>query len=171
MNRIAAVLTVFLLQLVCMQGASAFQSTVIVSMHAFKVVTTAAGTSKLVATDAAMPGETIEYQVTYSNTGKTPARDVLATLPVPKSGLAYVADSAVPAAVQASVDGVTFAPMPLQRTVTRNGKPVTETVPVSEYRFLRWKLGEIKPGASSTVSSRMRLDSAEVSNVPSNVRS
>ena len=164
MNRIIVILTVLLLQLACMQVASSAENTVSVAMHAYKVVTTAKGT-KLVATDAAMPGDTIEYQVTYSNTGTAPAHDVLATLPVPKAGLAYVADSAMPAAVQASVDGVTYAPMPLVRTVIRNGQPVTETVPVAEYRFLRWKLGEIKPGASSTVSSRMRLDSAPVTNV------
>ena len=166
MNRIIVILTVILLQFACMQAASSAENNVTVSMHAFKVVTTGKVT-KLVATDAAMPGDTIEYQVTYSNTGAAPARDVLATLPVPKAGLAYVADSAMPAAVQASVDGVTFAPMPLVRTVTRNGKPVSETVPVAEYRYLRWKLGDIKPGASSTVSSRMRLDSATVTNVRS----
>lgn len=164
MNRIIAILTVFLLQLACMGVASA-QNNVSVAMHALKVVTTATGT-KLVPTEAAMPGDTIEYQVTYSNTGATPARDVLATLPVPKSGLAYVAGSAQPALVQGSLDGVTYAALPLTRTVTRNGKAVTEAVPVSEYRFLRWKLGDIAPGKSSTVSSRMRLDSAE-----SNVRS
>lgn len=166
MNRIIVILTVLLLQLACMQVASSAENTVQVAMHAYKVVTTAKGT-KLVPSDAAMPGDTIEYQVTYTNTGATPAREVLATLPVPQAGLAYVPDSAMPAAVQASIDGVTYAPMPLVRTVTRNGKPVTENVPAAEYRFLRWKLGEIKPGASSTVSSRMRLDSASVTNVRS----
>ena len=156
MIRLILTLTVFLLQLVCMQGASAADNNVSVALHAFKVVTSAAGT-KLVPTDAAQPGDTIEYQVTYSNKGAAPAKDVLATLPVPQGGLAYLADSATPAAVQASVDGTTFAPLPLSRTVTREGKQVTEPVPVSEYRFLRWKLGDIKPGASTTVSSRMRL--------------
>lgn len=164
MNRIIAILTVFLLQ-ICMQVASAADNNVLVALQAFKVVTTATGT-KLVATDAAQPGDTIEYQVTYSNKGTTPAHDVLATLPVPKGGLAYLPDSAAPAAVMASLDGATFAPLPLTRSVMRAGRQVTETVPASEYRFLRWKLGEIKPGASTTVSSRMRLDSA-VNNVRS----
>jgi len=165
-NRIIAILTVFLLQLACIQVASSAENNVLVALHAFKVVSTATGT-KLVATDAAQPGDTIEYQVTYSNKGTTAARDVLATLPVPKGGLAYVADSATPAAVQASVDGAHFAALPLTRTVTRDGKQRVETVPVSEYRFLRWKLGDIPAGASSTVSSRMRLDSATVNNVRS----
>lgn len=167
MNRIIAILTVFLLQLCCMQVASAADNNVTVALHAFKVVATANNGTKLVATTEALPGDTIEYQVTYSNTGTTPARDVLAMLPVPQGGVSYVADSALPAAVQASVDGTTFAPMPLKRVVKREGKQVTEIVPVSEYRFLRWKLGEIPPGASATVSSRMRLDSAPVNNVRS----
>lgn len=165
MNRIIAILTVFLLQLCCMPVAFSADNAVNVELHAFKVVTTASGT-KLVPTDAAQPGDTIQYLATYSNKGKTPAREVLATLPVPAGGLVYVPESATPAAVQASVDGKQFAAMPLIRTVTRNGKQVTEAVPVAEYRFLRWKLGEIAPGASITVSSRMRLDSS-VANVRS----
>lgn len=166
MNRIIAILTVFLLQLCCMGAVSAADNNVTVALHAFKVVNTATG-SKLVATDAAQPGDTIEYQVTYANKGTTPAREVMATLPVPAGGLVYLADSAKPAAVQASLDGKQFAPLPLTRTVTRDGKQVVEPVPVAEYRFLRWKLGEIAPGASTTVSSRMRLDGAPSSNVRS----
>lgn len=166
MNRIIAILTIFLLQLGCTQVAFAADNNVTVALHAFKVVATNNGT-KLVATTEAMPGDTIEYQVTYSNVGTRPARDVLALLPVPQGGVSYVADSALPAAVQASVDGTTFAPMPLKRVVKRDGKQITEIVPVSEYRFLRWKLGEIPPGVSTTVSSRMRLDGAPVNNVRS----
>lgn len=166
MNRIIAILTVILLQLCCLGGASAADNNVTVALHAFKVVTTTAGT-KLVATDAAQPGDTIEYQVTYANKGTTPAREVMATLPVPAGSLVYLPDSAKPAAVQASVDGKRYAALPLMRTVTRDGKQQVEAVPVSEYRFLRWNLGDIAPGASSTVSSRMRLDGAPSSNVRS----
>lgn len=167
MNRIIAILTIFLLQLCCMQVASSAENTVTVALHAFKVVAAGNNGTNLVATTEAMPGDTIEYQVTYSNNGTKPARDVLAMLPVPQGGVSYVADSAFPVAVQASIDGTTFAPMPLKRTVKRDGKQITEVVPVSEYRFLRWKLGDIPPGASATVSSRMRLDSAPVNNVRS----
>jgi len=165
-NRIIAILTLFLLQLACMQVASSADNNVSVALHAFKVVPTATG-SKLVATESAEPGDTIQYLVTYSNTGKTPARDVQATLPVPQGGMVYVTDTATPTAVLASIDGTSYAPMPLMRTVTRAGKQQQEAIPVSEYRFLRWKLGEIAPGASITVSSRMRLDGAPVINVRS----
>jgi len=157
-KRILVLLTACVLQLSCALVFAA-DSGVTAELHAFKVVTTANG-PKLVATAEALPGDTIEYQVTYRNAGTTPARDVLATLPVPKGGMAYVADTATPAKVMASLDGKQYAPVPLTRTVVREGKQVTETVPVAEYRFLRWQLGELAPGRSATVSSRMRLEGA-----------
>jgi uncharacterized repeat protein (TIGR01451 family) len=152
-KRIFVILTACVLQFACAFVFAADADHVAVSLKAFKVTG-----QKLVPTAEAQPGDTIEYQVTYRNTGTAPARDVMATLPVPDGGMRYLADSAAPAGVQASVDGKQFAAVPLTRTVVRNGKPVTETVPAAEYRFLRWPLGELAPGSSSTVTSRMRLD-------------
>jgi len=71
--------------------------------------------------------------------------------------MAYLDGSAAPKAVQASLDGKQFANLPLPREVVRNGKKVTETIPPSEYRFLRWELGDLAPGKSATVTSRMRV--------------
>lgn len=155
MNRYLVALTVCLFQFLS-SAAFAADGDIAVAMRAFKVVATAKG-SELVPTDKALPGDTIEYHVDYRNTGKTAARDVMATLPVPAGGMAYVPDSAAPAAVTASVDGKEFAAVPLQRVVVRNGRSVTEAVPASEYRFLRWKLGELAAGQTATVKSRMRL--------------
>lgn len=155
---------IFLAFLLCLAqalGASAFAADgdIAVTMQAFKVVATANGT-ELQPTDKALPGDTIEYHVAYRNTGKTAARDVVATLPVPAGGMAYVADSATPATVTASLDGQQFAPVPLQRTVERDGRRITETVPATEYRVLRWTLGELAAGRTATVTSRMRLAAA-----------
>jgi len=163
MNRILFVLVAFLAQLAGMPVAFAADSDVDVTMQAFKVVATARGT-ELQKTDAAEPGDTIEYQVAYRNRGKTPARNVVAVLPVPADGMAYLPDSAAPAAVEASLDGKTYAPVPLQRTVVRAGRSVTEPVPPAEYRFLRWHLGDLPAGQATTVKSRMRLNGATVRN-------
>jgi uncharacterized repeat protein (TIGR01451 family) len=162
MNRILFVLFVFLAQLAGIAPAVAADSAIDVTMQAFKVVATARGT-ELQKTDAAQPGDTIEYQVVYRNSGKTVARNVVAVLPVPAGGMAYLPDSATPATVEASLDGKQFAPVPLQRTVVRAGRSVTEPVPPAEYRFLRWNLGELPAGQTSTVKSRMRLNGATVS--------
>jgi len=152
---------VFLFLALCLfQLSSAFAapSDVNVTLQAFQVV----GTKdvKLVPTTRANPGDTIEYQVTYRNTGATPAQQTKALLPVPEGGMAYLPDTASPAKVEASLDGKTFAPAPLKREVVREGKKVTEAVPAAEYRFLRWDLGDLSPGQAVTVKSRMRLNSA-----------
>lgn len=160
-KRILVLLTACVLQFACafVFAAASTPNNVQVALHAFKVVAAANG-PQLVPTTEALPGDTIEYQVTYHNAGTTPATEVLATLPVPKGGMSYLSGSASPVLVEASLDGTQYAPAPLTRTVTRGGKQQTDVVPVAEYKFLRWKLGTIAPGKSVTVTSRMRLDGA-----------
>lgn len=158
MKRILVILTACVLQFAC-AFVFAADNGVTATLNAYKVIAGKDG-QKLVATTQALPGDTIEYQVTYRNGGTAAAKDVMATLPVPEGGMHYLADSAAPAKVQASLDGKQFAAVPLTRTVMKDGKQLSETVPASEYRFLRWQLGELAPGRSVTVSSRMRLDGA-----------
>jgi uncharacterized repeat protein (TIGR01451 family) len=155
------ILTTLLLWTLLLIGTRTFAADdqVSATLHAFQVITSG-NTVKLVPTTQANPGDVIEYQVTYRNNGTTPARQVLATLPVPEGGMAYLDGTATPAALMASLDGKTFAPAPLKREFVRNGRRQSETVPTSEYRFLRWDLGELAPGQSVTVSSRMRLGDA-----------
>ncbi|WP_312520205.1 hypothetical protein [Massilia sp.] len=132
-----------------------------VRLQAYQVVAaTKDAAEKLVPATVANPGDTIEYQVTYQNNGKLPAKAVAATLPVPEGAMAYLDGSAAPKAVQASLDGKQFSPIPLTREVTRAGKRVIETVPPAEYRFLRWELGDLAPGKAATVTSRMRVAGA-----------
>lgn len=127
-----------------------------VDLHAFQVLPAQGG--KLVPATEARPGDVIEYRVTYRNPGKQAARQVNATLPVPPGGMAYLEGSATPTLIQASTDGVHFAAPPLKRDVlTRDGRRVTETIPPTEYRFLRWNLGDLAAGQAITVTARMRL--------------
>lgn len=108
----------------------------------------------------AKPGELIEYRATYTNAGQSPARQVRATLPLPAAGV-YVADSASPAGVEASTDGRHFARPPLQRWVVKpDGRREQQAVPVAEYRFLRWPLGDLAPGQSLAVAARLRVANA-----------
>lgn len=126
-----------------------------VVLHAFQVVAGDGG--KLVPATVARPGDVIEYRITYRNAGRAPARQVAATLPVPPGGMAYLDGSAGPVPFQASLDGTHYAAPPLKRDVVRDGRRVVETVPPSDYRFLRWNLGDLAAGQSATVSARMRL--------------
>ncbi|MFK3737701.1 hypothetical protein [Massilia sp. TN1-12] len=159
---IKTILNIVLLWTLGLSGVAAFAADgdqVAVTLHAFQVVGSGKD-ARLVPTTQANPGDVIEYQVTYRNNGKAPAKQVLATLPVPEGGMAYVDGTASPATLLASLDGKTFAPTPLKREFVRNGRRQSETVPASEYCFLRWDLGELAPGQSVTVTSRMRLGDA-----------
>lgn len=112
--------------------------------------------------DQAQPGETLEYRATYRNDGVSEAHGLAATLPIPR-GTSYVPGTASPRRVEASLDGRTFAPVPLTRTErTADGRNVVREVPVSEYRALRWPLGTLPKSQSRAVTARVRIQPTEV---------
>jgi uncharacterized repeat protein (TIGR01451 family) len=115
------------------------------------------GTEVQMSGQTAKPGDTIEYVADYRNTDKSNVRSVVATLPVP-AGMEYLPDTESPRPALASTDGAHFSAIPLKRTV-RNaaGQPKEELVPYSEYRTLRWNLGEISGGGSKTVKARVKV--------------
>ena len=125
-------------------------------------VTTAQGKEVLAPAEKARPGELIEYRARYHNDGAAEARGLMATLPIP-NGTQYVAGSAMPRGVEASLDGRTFAPVPLRRAVkTPDGRTVEQDVPVAEYRALRWPLGALPAKQQRTVSARVRVEPTAV---------
>jgi len=134
---------------------------VTVQLSAQKVVKTS-GKETFEAADKMKPGETVEYKAVYKNTdSKSSVRNVKADLPVP-TGMQFVPNTAVPAAQLASTDGVNYSKLPLMKKVKgADGQMHDEPVPYSEYRSLRWELGEIPAGGSKTVSARMLLTSAQ----------
>ena len=104
------------------------------------------------------PADVLEYRVTYRNNTGAVAKAIVATLPVPATGMEYVADSGAPRVMQASLDGKTYAAVPLTRVVTLpDGKRETQLIPASEYRFLRWTLGDLPAGGETQISARVRL--------------
>lgn len=112
--------------------------------------------------EQARPGETLEYRAVYRNEGAREARGVAATLPIPR-GTVYLPGTASPARVQASLDGRTFAAVPLTRVVRGpDGRNVVREVPVSEYRALRWSLGSLGRNQARAVSARVRIEPTEV---------
>lgn len=128
-----------------------------------KVVLTASkivvvnGTEQRQSADKAKPGDTIEYVAEYRNTSKSPVSNVVATLPVP-SGMEYLPGVADPPQLMASTDEHNYAPVPLKRSIrSADGRLVEQQVPFSEYRSLRWKLGDIQGEASKSVKARMQV--------------
>jgi len=115
------------------------------------------GKESLVSADKAGPGDVIQYESVYRNTGKAAAKNVAATVPIPQ-GMALVTDSAKPAAEQASLDAKDFGPVPLTREVKNDaGLMEKQPVPLGQYRALRWTLPELAPGETATFVLRVRL--------------
>jgi uncharacterized repeat protein (TIGR01451 family) len=105
----------------------------------------------------AKPGDLLEYVAEFHNEGTSLARGLSATLPLP-GGTEFVAGSQHPAAAQASLDGTTFAPMPLKRVVREaDGTSHEELVPAREYRFLRWAAMDLPGSGELSVSARVTI--------------
>jgi len=128
-----------------------------VSMTAHRVTTNDRGAERLVAAEQVKPGETIEYRARYRNEGDAAVHQLVASMPIP-AGMEFVPGTASPTVVLASLDGKTFAPVPLKRQVKNaKGQPVEELVPYREYRALRWTIGDLASKGEETVRARMRV--------------
>jgi uncharacterized repeat protein (TIGR01451 family) len=121
-----------------------------------KVVVAADGKETFAAADAAKPGDVLEYAATYRNKSRDAITNLAATMPIP-GNTEYVPGSARPATAKASIDGRTFADMPLKRKVMRDGKEIEEQVPYSEYRYLRWTPGALAAEQSLGYTARVRV--------------
>jgi len=137
--------------------AAPSKSDLAIALTAQKVIAQADGKEKLAAADRAFPGEVIQYDALYQNQSDRPLNNVAPTLPIP-AGMIYVADTAKPPPSEASLDGQNFASIPLKRKVTLpTGEVQEQEVPASEYRALRWKVGELTPGSKTVVVARTRI--------------
>lgn len=148
-----------ILSLICADRtfAQSAKNDVVVTLKAQKVLRAPDGKEVLQVAERAMPGEIIQYDATYKNQGRKSVHRLEPTLPIP-AGLELLPDSAKPAPTQASMDGKTFAPIPLMREVALpNGQLVQQPVPYSQYRALRWDLGDLDAGGAATISARARL--------------
>lgn len=116
----------------------------------------------LVSAAQAKPGEILEYRAVYTNDGKRDVRQLMATLPIPV-GVEYLPRTAAPAVVLASLDGKSYAAVPLTRKErTADGRDVIRAIPASEYRFLRWAVGTLPAKQARTVKARVRVSPVAV---------
>ncbi|MDB5743496.1 MAG: conserved repeat domain protein [Polaromonas sp.] len=123
-----------------------------------KVVKDAKGVEQLMNAPTVMPGDVIEYKVTYKNNSTKAVDGLVADLPIPE-GLEYLPKSAKPGAALVKVaakDGV-YAAEPLMRKLPDNK---SEPVPYNEYRALRWSLGQLPAGGIAAVTARAKVEVA-----------
>jgi uncharacterized repeat protein (TIGR01451 family) len=117
------------------------------------------GEEKIETASSAKPGELLEYIAEFHNASGSTARAFSATLPLP-AGTEFIPASPHPAGALASVDGVTYEPMPLKRKARQpDGTQHDVLVPLSEYRFLRWPATDLPPGGNLSFSARVAIAS------------
>ena len=110
----------------------------------------------------AKPDDVLEEVATYTNTSKSALKSVEATLPIPPNTELVMA-SVKPANAKASIDGKSFSKLPLTRKMRQpNGVEVEQSVPLSEYRYLRWYQGEFQPGKPMSFSARFRVANSPI---------
>ena len=109
------------------------------------------GKETLVVAKDAKPGEVIEYRATYKNVSNGSVRNLVATLPIPK-GTEYQAKTANPVSgVEASIDNITFATVPLMDSTKK------QEISPKLYRALRWKVSTLKANEAIVVSARVKV--------------
>jgi uncharacterized repeat protein (TIGR01451 family) len=133
------------------------------------VVQDAKGDTKLINAGVVVPGDVLEYQATYLNRGTVPL-SVTATLPVPEA-VEYIKDSAKskPALSHTvALKDNQFAQEPLIKKVTAaSGATLLQPIAYAEYRFVRWDLGKLAPGAAVEVSIRAQVSQNQESEAAS----
>ena len=114
----------------------------------------------------AKPGDVIEYTATYSNKGRSAVKNVVATLPIPQD-TDYQGASAKPGNAQAATADGQYRAMPLKRKVKQaDGKEVEQDIPLTEYRNLRWQVGELAAGKEFVASTRVRISTTPIAAAP-----
>lgn len=110
--------------------------------------------------NSAKPGDVLEYVADYTNQGKHTALRLQASLPIPfgTEYLPNLPNSATPAPSLASVDGITFQPIPLKRQVRQaNGTLLEQPLAYAQYRFLRWPAHDLAAGKHLLYSTRVKV--------------
>jgi len=121
-----------------------------------------ATTVKLVPAKTASPGDVVQYTLTYANKGDEFARDAAIEDPIPR-GTTFVAGSATGEGAQIvySIDGgKTFAPAERLTSEVRrpSGNLELRSAAPSEYTHVRWILPQVPPGATGSVTFRVRVN-------------
>lgn len=146
-----------LLAVVVMPSYGADEETIAVDLTVQKVEKFAEG-EIFGNAESVRPGDLLQYQIIYKIRGKDEILELLAQLPIPE-GMEYVSGSALPSAVQGSIDGKEFSPVPMQREIEAGkGEKSMEMIALPDYRILGWPMRGLAPGDEVRVSARFRVN-------------
>jgi len=110
----------------------------------------------LVAADEIKAGDTVEYQLTYTNNMGESITKLKPELPVPQ-GMKLVAETATPSLTGAALEAQgSIQALPIRtRYQLPNGKTVTRDVTPDQFKRLQWMVNRLASGESITLSVRM----------------
>ena len=133
------------------------------ALEAYIVTETEDGSENIEPAESVIPGDVIEYRISYSNNGENSISGLVVTGPVP-SGVEYVGESAAseePHNLEVSTDnGETWQVEPVMRTVTdeESGEAREEVVPPTEYTHVRWvSVNPMDPEETQQYRYRVRV--------------
>jgi uncharacterized repeat protein (TIGR01451 family) len=123
--------------------------------EAFKVVTltsdNGASSEQWQTPDKMLPGDKVGYQISFENTGKEAATDIVIANPIPENTV-YVAASAkgLNTDIDFSTDGGKTYAQPSKLLIEKDGERVQATA--ADYTHVRWTLNKpLAIGAESSV--------------------
>jgi uncharacterized repeat protein (TIGR01451 family) len=123
--------------------------------EAFKVVTltsdNGASSEQWQTPDKMLPGDKVGYQISFENTGKEAATDIVIANPIPENTV-YVAASAkgLNTDIDFSADGGKTYAQPSKLLIEKDGERVKATA--ADYTHVRWTLNKpLAIGAESSV--------------------
>ncbi len=127
-------------------------------------ITARAGERPGVAPDASLPGDVIEYRLTFTNYQDGPISDVVLNDPIP-AGLVFVPGSVTASRadlrIEYSIDaGASWSESP-EVEVQVAGTAVRQAATTETYTHVRWTVtGSVNPGAQVTARFRARVAGA-----------
>jgi uncharacterized repeat protein (TIGR01451 family) len=106
--------------------------------------------------DVAVPGETLKYQLRYTNQSQQKFSNVLATLPIPTDMVLVSPKTTL--GLFARTDNTEFSPWPLrEKVLTDDGREIDQLVPLEKIRQLRWSIPALSPGAVAAFSADVQV--------------
>jgi uncharacterized repeat protein (TIGR01451 family) len=158
--RICSVLVFCLLAFVTSAVAKPQVEIKIVAEKEMTVIKNGQKSTKMVPVKKIATGEIIQYTLSYKNSGKEAARDVVINDPIPE-GTTYIAGSASEKGkLTFSIDGgKTFnsAPLVTYEAVVDGNKKEKRVAGTEQYTHIRWIIDRVEPGASDKVSFKVKV--------------
>lgn len=111
---------------------------------------------------ALVPGETIRYVVTASNTSDRPIKNLVINQPIPQNSVYVLGSATIPnidgAKLIFSIDGGrSYTEKPTIKKKNENGEIVAVPAPDNLYTHIRWNFGETFPPQTVNATYQVRI--------------